>query len=877
MSRRFSFVTRLPFLSTITSTSSCSSSSSPILFLLHQQHNCQSTTPNSKSTSSSTTTTTPLPPVDFRWAHTKETLQTLGGVTKSYTITPYQETGDAYAAMWEAVDNAKHYVTWHTYIAKDDKIGQLTIEKLCQAARRGVKVEFLYDCGGNMTGRSKLVEPLAKAGASVIRYRPFFPQQVIYFSRGMRWKLSPGVRNHRKILVVDDVVAFTGGLNIGNEYAGTSVGGTGKFRDSHCRVTGAEGVRLLKDACADTIQPQENNLGTWMSKIMRWRQWAETTYRFNRRANASFEAEKSTTASAGNINVNDGDENKNRIDNSRATNTKTGPRQQKVSTLMKKFYETHRATLKASLAKNAASSSSSKSATQSPIRSSSPSSSSSSLRSKMRARMKELSTQNALNKKKSPARVSSLSAAWKKLKTRVDEQRAKQQERRSLLQQHRQAAHGDEQHNSNGNGNGNGSKISAFIRARGRVMTKSASSLISLMKAKREQLRVKYHSGTSSPTSEESRTRGEQGGQGDEASSLPKSSAKREPSSSSASSATSPSSSSDFFVTKREELAERFQEIFARQRDKVKDSIAKQQQIIQEKRRRNYQKLLNSSSSKNDASSNSASATATPAVRLVTPVELPIKSVIVDGADVTPVDDATARVHDKATPTSAYIVVACPDQHDNIHNLAVNTDSDTFAQILLCNPLSENFSLQMALWLVVRRSAARVWVTTPYFLPHRKLLNATIEAAKRGVDVRVLTGSKQTTDPWLMWYAQQWVSHRMLKAGVKLYEYHGGSVMHAKTVVVDGVWSSVGSYNWDILSNKLMEASVTALDPEVAAEMEQHFENDMLQSERIVEDTFLQRPLWVQLMCRIIYIFLKISEMVSFRGYGNRDLTSNID
>lgn len=256
-------------------------------------------------------------------------------------------------------------------------------------------------------------------------------------------------------------------------------------------------------------------------------------------------------------------------------------------------------------------------------------------------------------------------------------------------------------------------------------------------------------------------------------------------------------------------------------------------------------------------------------IRLITPTELPPKSVILN------------NVHEEESSSSSsnnnYLIVAVPDRFGAIHHLALNRDADRFGQLLLCNPLADNYSLQMALWLVVRRSAARLYVTTPYFLPHRKLLNATLEAARRGVDVRVLTGSKGTTDPWLMWYAQQWISHRMLKAGVRLYEYHGGAVMHAKTVVADGVWGSVGSYNWDILSNKLMEASFTALDPAVAAEMEQQFENDLLMSEQIVEDTFLQRPLWVQLMCRVIYVVLKFSEWFSFRGYGHRDLTSKID
>jgi hypothetical protein len=431
------------------------------------------------------------------------------------------------------------------------------------------------------------------------------------------------------------------------------------------------------------------------------------------------------------------------------------------------------------------------------------------LRTRFREKMKQLSKQSVLKKKESGIGVSSLRVAWRRLKTQIKEQ----EEKFKIQQQQSSSSSSEEKEEQEGKSKtalfaDRRKSISSFVNIRRRVLHQNASDLISFLR------------------SEEALASG---------------------------------------TKKKEEISRRLQEIFIRQKDKIRDRVSKLQAAVRENQLKRQQMRENNNNNATTSSSSSAS----PEAIMVTQELLPVKAVTIDEDNLPDGVDTEVK--------NSHVIVACPDQHNNIHNLAIDRNSDCFGQLLLCNPLAENFSLQMGLWFVVRRSAARVWVTTPYFLPHRKLVHATIEAAKRGVDVRVLTGSKATTDPWLMWYAQQYLTHRLLKSGVKLYEYHGGAVMHAKTVVVDGVWSSVGSYNWDILSNKLMEASFTALDPKVAAEMEQQFENDLLKSEHVVEDTFLQRPMWVRVCCRIIYYGLKISEMISFRGYGHRDLTSNID
>lgn len=192
----------------------------------------------------------------------------------------------------------------------------------------------------------------------------------------------------------------------------------------------------------------------------------------------------------------------------------------------------------------------------------------------------------------------------------------------------------------------------------------------------------------------------------------------------------------------------------------------------------------------------------------------------------------------------------------------------------MCNPHTQDWSLQRALWIVSREAQSRLWVTTPYFLPNGMLFRAVLRAAKNGVDVRIVAGSYTTTDPWFMWFASQYVQHKLLHAGVKLYEFHGGQIMHAKTAVVDGRWACIGSYNWDVLSNKLLEASVAAHDPAFARTMEEHFLKDLSLSREVTQDDFAKRSLLTRAACAFFYYGVWFVEKLTFFDYRDKDLNS---
>jgi cardiolipin synthase len=124
-----------------------------------------------------------------------------------------------------------------------------------------------------------------------------------------------------------------------------------------------------------------------------------------------------------------------------------------------------------------------------------------------------------------------------------------------------------------------------------------------------------------------------------------------------------------------------------------------------------------------------------------------------------------------------------------------------------------------------------VYLTNAYFVPDPKLVRALQDAARRKVDVKLILPSH--SDFWAPLYAGRSHYASLLNAGVKIYERRG-ALLHAKTGVVDGVWSIVGSSNLDwrsFLHNDELDAVI--LGPEFGSKMEAAFEKDLAESTRI--------------------------------------------
>ena len=126
--------------------------------------------------------------------------------------------------------------------------------------------------------------------------------------------------------------------------------------------------------------------------------------------------------------------------------------------------------------------------------------------------------------------------------------------------------------------------------------------------------------------------------------------------------------------------------------------------------------------------------------------------------------------------------------------------------------------------------------------PDEQTEKALTDAAKRGVDVKIILPG--VTDSKVALYGQRHHYSRLLKAGVKIYE-HSNSLLHAKTAVLDGIWSTVGSTNMDYLS--LLnndEVNAIVLNKAFALQMEAMFARDLADSKPILLKEWNKRPLF---------------------------------
>jgi len=156
---------------------------------------------------------------------------------------------EAYAAMFDAIAHATHNVHLETYILDDDEIGLRLADHLIERRRHGVAVRVLYDGFGSRTTSDAYFERLRAAGVELRSFRPIDP-----IANPKLWKLNN--RDHRKILVVDGRVAFTGGMNISKVYASSSFAAGRKprtppstregWRDTQLEIEGPAVAELQK-------------------------------------------------------------------------------------------------------------------------------------------------------------------------------------------------------------------------------------------------------------------------------------------------------------------------------------------------------------------------------------------------------------------------------------------------------------------------------------------------------------------------------------------------------------------------------------------------------------------------------------------------------
>ena len=161
------------------------------------------------------------------------------------------------------------------------------------------------------------------------------------------------------------------------------------------------------------------------------------------------------------------------------------------------------------------------------------------------------------------------------------------------------------------------------------------------------------------------------------------------------------------------------------------------------------------------------------------------------------------------------------------------------AQIVKSSPANGSFQNYVLFLLSINAAKKSILITNPYFIPDDVMTEALIRAATRGVRVTVLLPGK--IDSQLTYTASRSHYGPLLLGGVKIFEYTA-SLMHAKTMVVDGVWATIGSTNFDNRSFALnQELNLTVYDTNVARHLEQVFQEDLKYSKEISYEVWRSR------------------------------------
>jgi cardiolipin synthase len=147
---------------------------------------------------------------------------------------------------------------------------------------------------------------------------------------------------------------------------------------------------------------------------------------------------------------------------------------------------------------------------------------------------------------------------------------------------------------------------------------------------------------------------------------------------------------------------------------------------------------------------------------------------------------------------------------------------------------------KMLYFLAIKSARKSIHIQNPYFLPDRQIRDALVDAVKRGLDVKVMVPGKHM-DIRLVRMASRADYGDLLKGGVKLYEYQP-TMIHSKVLVVDGIFSTIGSINFDARSmSKNAEESVSFYDRSFANDLEAMFTRDLARSREITYEAWKDR------------------------------------
>ena len=167
---------------------------------------------------------------------------------------------------------------------------------------------------------------------------------------------------------------------------------------------------------------------------------------------------------------------------------------------------------------------------------------------------------------------------------------------------------------------------------------------------------------------------------------------------------------------------------------------------------------------------------------------------------------------------------------------------DMDAQMFGSSPVGGSESMHLMVLLALTAAKTSIDIENAYFVPDKLTVEALCSAARRGVRVRIVVPGRYT-DARLGRWAAQGLYGSLLESGIQIYEYQP-TMMHCKVLVIDGVWSSVGSANFDDRSFRLNdEANLNVFSEELARQQVQLIDEDIKHSRRMVLRKWRSRTL----------------------------------
>lgn len=178
----------------------------------------------------------------------------------------------------------------------------------------------------------------------------------------------------------------------------------------------------------------------------------------------------------------------------------------------------------------------------------------------------------------------------------------------------------------------------------------------------------------------------------------------------------------------------------------------------------------------------------------------------------------------------------------------------SLAHVAYTSPSGGVSSVQILYYLAIKAARKEIIIQNPYLLPDDEALEAIAEAVKRGVDVKVMVPSTEATDSAIVQHASHHHFGTLLKDGVKIWEYDK-TLLHQKVLIVDGVWSSVGSTNFDDRSFDLNdEVNIAVMDPAIAQQLRAAFFDDLKHAKQRHFDEWKNRGSWHKFVDGLSYL-----------------------